>query len=97
MASITFRAKVHTMHDADGTALYAYVEVPKFKRSHCDMGAMRSHRKYGSYANSDLFLGMLDRIRRDLMQGKAYLRLDELPENVDIDTTGFLAAVSIEV
>jgi hypothetical protein len=94
---IEFKAKVQTMHDMDDTPLYDYVAVPEFKRSHVDMNAARQHAKYGSYANSDLFPGMLARIRKDLLNGRAFLRLSDLPPNVTIDTSGFLARVSIEV
>jgi hypothetical protein len=94
---ITFRTKVQTMHDMDDVPLYDYIAVPEFKRSHVDMAAARSHPKYGGYANSDLFPGMLARIRRDVLNGRAYLRLNELPGNVTVDASGFLARVTIEV
>ena len=94
---ITFRTKVQTMHDMDDTPLYDYIAVPEFKRSHVDMAAARNHPKYGGYANSDLFPGMLARIRRDVLNGRAYLRLNELPGNVTVDASGFLARVTIEV
>jgi hypothetical protein len=61
------------------------------------MSAARQHPKYGAYANSDLFAGMLARIRRDVLNGRAYLRLNELPGNVTVDASGFLACVTIEV
>lgn len=93
---IKFKAKMQTMHDMDDTPLYDYVEVPTFKRSHVDMNAARQHPTYGAYANSDLFLGMLARIRSGLLDGRAYLRLDQLPENVTV-TPGFLCTITIEV
>lgn len=93
---IKFKAKMQTMHDMDDTPLYDYIEVPTFKRSHVDMNAARQHPKYGSYANSDLFPAMLARIRRELLDGRAYLHLDQLPENVTV-TPGFLHTVTIKV
>lgn len=97
MANITFKAKVQALECAGGGLAYEYVPVPKLQRSHCDMNAFRSHPKFGSYANSDLFAGMLDRIRRDLVAGKIGLRLDMLPDNVTVDRSGFLAKVTVSV
>ncbi len=96
MTSITFKAKVRTMHDVHDTPLYEYIIVPEFKKSHCNMQAFRQHVKYGGYANSDLFAGILARIRRELLQGRAYLRLDDLPDNVTV-TEGFLYTITVEV
>jgi hypothetical protein len=94
---IEFKTKVQTMRTVDDAPLYDYVEVPVFKRSHVDMAAARNHPKYGGYANSDLFLGMLARIRRDVLSGRAFLRLSELPDNVTVDASGFLARVTVQV
>lgn len=94
---ITFKAKVQTMHTVDNTPLYDFIAVPEFKRSHVDMNAARNHPKYGGYANSDLFPSMLARIRKDVLNGRAYLRINDLPANVKVDASGFLASVTIEV
>ena len=94
---IRFRAKVQTVYNVDDTPAYQYIPVPEFKRSHVDMNAARRHPKYGSYANSDFFPGMLATIRSQLLNSSLGLRLDRLPENVTIDTSGFLANVCIEV
>jgi hypothetical protein len=94
---IEFKAKLQTMFSVDDTPLYQYVVVPEIKRTHVDMAAARQHPKFGGYANSDMFPGMLARIRRDILGGDAWLRLDRLPPNVEIDTTGFLAKVSVDV
>lgn len=95
-ATITFRAKVKTVwhaHDPDSVA-WRYVDVPALARRHCDMNAFRRHPKYGSYANSDLFPGMLARIRRDVGET---IRLDRIPASVTVDESGFLAVVVISV
>uniref|UniRef100_UPI00195314A5 hypothetical protein n=1 Tax=Klebsiella pneumoniae TaxID=573 RepID=UPI00195314A5 len=65
-------------------------------RTHCDMSAFRRHPRYRSYANSDLFPGMLARIAHEAAPN-AYLRLDRLPDNVVVDRSGFLALVTITV
>lgn len=93
---IKFKAKVQTMYDMDDAPLYDYIVVPTLTRNHVDMNAARRHPRYGAYANSDLFLGMLKRIRSELLNGGAYLRLDQLPDNVTV-TPGFLRTVTIEV
>ena len=76
----------------DNSVAYQYVDVPVLKRSHVDMNAARIHPKYGSWANSDLFVGMLARIRtRVAPQGT--IRLDAVPEGILVDTSRFLAHV----
>ena len=95
MATIQFKAKPETIYNMDGTVAYRRVKVPTLARSHCDMHAFRSHKKYGSYANSDLFPGMLKRIKAERTGG--YIRLDRVPDGVTVDVSGYLACVSFEV
>lgn len=96
MATIQFKAKIQTVYNMDDTPAYYYIHVPELDRKHCDMPAFRQHKKYGPYANSDLFKGMLKRIRSDIFQGRP-LKLNAIPEGVTVDTSGFLAVVTIEV
>ncbi len=97
MAQIVFKTKVKNRYNADGSIAYSMVDVPMLKRAHCDMGAFRSHPKFGGLTNSDMFPNVLARIRRDVFGGKDYMRIDKTPQNVTIDMTGFLAVVVIEV
>jgi len=94
MASISFKAKVETVYNIDDSVAYLRVKVPKLERKHCDMQAFRFHPKFGGIANSDLFPNALERLRRDRLGD--YVRLDKIPENVTIDTSGFLAKVSFD-
>ena len=73
--------------------------MPVLARSHCDMAAFRTHPKFGDLANSDLFPNVLSRIRRDRLVGaySDHLRLDRLPKGVTVDSSKFLAVVSIDV
>ena len=96
-ATITFKSKVSEVCNANGSPVYRYVPVPQFKRSHCDMQAFRNHPRFGGYANSDLFPGVLARIRKEIVAGGLGLRLDQLPENVQVDETGFFAKVTVTV
>ena len=96
MATIKFKAKVQEMRNADGSLAYEYLQVPEFDRKHCDMNTFRTHPKYGAYANSDLFKGVLKRIRSDVFGG-GFLKLNAAPETVSVDTSGFLAVVTFEV
>lgn len=89
-ATITFKAKL----DKE----LGLIKLPVLTRNHCDMNAFRTHPKHGSYANSDLFPAMLARIKSEVFgQGKLFLRLDSIPENVSVDTSGFLAVVTITI
>lgn len=96
MATITFKAKPQTMLNIDDTVAYRYVPVPTLARKHCDMHAFRTHPKYGTWANSDLFPGVLARIAQDTFGG-SMLKLDRIPDNVTVDESGFLAVVTITV
>ena len=95
MAKISFKAKIHTVYTVDDAVAYHCIKVPELTRKHCDMDAFRRHPKYGSYANSDLFPGMLRRIRKDKLGD--IIRLDKVPDGVTVDTSGFLAVVSVSV
>lgn len=94
-ATITFKGKVETLQYVDGTVASVRVKVPTLERRHCDMHAFRIHPRYGSYANSDLFPSMLARIKRERLG--EYIKLSAIPEGVTVDTTGFLAVVTISV
>ena len=94
MPTITFKAKPHPVYKMDGDLAYMGIKVPAIKRHHCDMPAFRSHPKYGSYANSDLFQNML---KRDLLKLgiRSELHTDCLPDCVSIEDNGFLNKVTI--
>lgn len=96
MTQIQFKAKVQKCYFSDGT-FYEYLPVPEFDRKHCDMAAFRSHPKFGGFANSDLFKGMLRHVRRDLFGNSSTLKLNDIPQGVKVDTSGFLAVVTVEV
>lgn len=94
MATITFRAKVEHIHWMDGTIQHI-IRVPKLTRHHCDMTGFRNHPKYGMYANSDLFPGMLAKIREGMTGG--IIDITHIPEGVTVDAAGFLATVTMDV
>ena len=95
MAAISFKAKVETIYNPDDSIAWRHIKVPALTRNHCDMAYFRQHPKFGSYANSDLFLGLLKRQTKHIGN---YIRLDrELPEGVTVDTSGFLARVDIQI
>ena len=96
MPNITFKAKVETTAHMDHSPAYQRVKVPKIERRHCDMDAFRKDPKFGALANSDIFPNALRRAMRDAGICE-YIRLGPLPENVEIDTSGFLAQVTIRI
>lgn len=89
-AHISFRVKPVLHEHGD-----YYINVPKLKRRHCNMSAMRSHKRLGSYANSDLFEGVLARVRRDMFGNNKGFFLSKAPEGVTVKRGGFLWDVSI--
>lgn len=96
MPNIMFKAKVETVWHMDLSPAYQRIKVPKIERRHCDMNAFRTDKKFEPYANSDLFPSLLRRAIRDAGIGE-YIRLDAVPESVEIDTSGFLAQVTIKI
>lgn len=94
---ITFKGKVRRTVYADGTLAYEYIKVPTLNGpKHCDMTAARQHPKYGALANSTLFAGQLAGIKRRYFP-KGEVRLNALPDGVNVNTDGFLAVVTVDV
>ena len=95
MARISFKAKKQDIQDLRDKTWRSSVRVPRIKKSHCDMSAFRKHKRFGSYANSDLFENMINgHIRKLIPDG--FIRLDELPPGVEV-FAGFLVTVNIEI
>ena len=96
MSKIQFNAKVENIYDGDLVS-YRRIKIPELTRHHCDMQSFRQHPKYGGFANSDLFPGVLRRIKGTVFNGREFIRLDAVPSGVTVDSTGFLANVSFEI
>lgn len=96
MAKIIFKTKLIKVYNVDDSFAFTQINVPKFSRSHLDMNEFRSHPKYGPFANSSLFESILVRIRKEVAPN-GWLKLENLPETIKVDTNGFLAIVTIEV
>lgn len=96
MATITFKAKCRAVYNMDDTVAFHIIDVPKLTRAHCDMPAFRKHPKYSGLVNSDLFPNVLSHIKRDVAP-HGWIKLEAPPASVQIDTSGFLAVVTIEV
>jgi hypothetical protein len=94
MPRVTFKAKPYTITNVDGSNERRAVDVPTLTRKHCDMSAFRAHAKFGPYANSDLFLSILRRVREGF---GSRIYVDSPPKGVDVDASGFLAVVSFDI
>lgn len=96
---IEFRGKVEPVYNHDNSLAYELIRCPVFATRHCDMQAFRFSKRYGGIANSTLFPAALARIRRDLgiKDYSPWFRLDQLPEGVTVDRSGFLAKVTVAV
>jgi len=95
MATIQFRAKLEQVYTMEDEPAFQQIKVPELARKHCDMAAFRTHPRFGGLANSDLFPGILARIRREKLGD--YIRLDRVPDGVQVDDSGFLAVVRVDV
>ena len=101
---IVFRGKVQECRYSDGTLAARYVRVPNLERRHVeDMADARKSRRFGGYANSDMFPSMIRRAAeaagcRDYGNGTMRIDLHKpVPESIRVDESGFLATVTIDV
>ncbi len=100
--TIEFRGKPVENHYTDGSLASRRIRVPKLERRHVDMASARSSRKYGGYANSDMFPSMINRAAElagcKRIGDALYIDLlQPLPAGVAVDESGFLASVRIDV
>lgn len=96
MPQVRFKAKVQRLHNMDGTLAYEYVKVPALNRRHADMHAFRTHPRYGPLSNSDMFPSVLAHAAKAVAP-RGIIRLDDVPDGVTVDTSGYLAVVTIEL
>ncbi len=94
MPNIKFKAKVTPFYNPDGTANSERIKVPAIKPSHCDMRAFRQHARFGPMANSEFFPGIIKKALKSAGINE-WLKLTDLPAAVSVDTSGFLARVTI--
>lgn len=97
MAAITFKTKLIPLLDDNGKEIDKLLKVPELSHNHCDMVAFRQHPKFGIFANSDLFPNALARIRCDILGRRQFLKLSDLPPNITVNASGFLAVVTVDV
>lgn len=90
---VTFKAKPEKIWYGEIPRLR--VKVPALARSHCDMNAMRSSRRFGGYANSDLFAALLARAVAAIVPSGKIWADEPLPAGVTLDTSGFLWRVTV--
>lgn len=91
---ITFKTKPFKLyrHEDDGFDM-AIDFKKRVKKSDCSMKPI-DH----TYYNSDMFEGILNReYKRIIGEHKTWARLDQLPDGVTVDTTKFLAVVTIQL
>lgn len=97
MLKIAFKAKIKYIDNPNNSSSKAYIAVPTFTANHCNMGAFRQSKRFGAYANSNLFPAVLARLRGDLFGVRMIIKLSDLPNCVTVDTSKFLAVVTITV
>jgi hypothetical protein len=92
---ISFRAKVEHL---DGERWR--VKFPRFTASHIRLDVLRKSPVWGSLANSSLLAGALDRAARKAIgcsRDAAYIYSDRLTPAVQVDTSKFLAVVTVDI
>lgn len=88
-AILTYKTKVKQFADNGGQ----YIDYKKsYSRRECNL---KPHEH--AYYNSDLFPSMLNRAARAAQQNKEWCRLEDLPECITLDTSKFLAVVTVRV
>ena len=91
--TISYKVKPFTLHEHDNTTSQAIDFKRVLSRKDCSMKPC-DH----TYYNSDLFPAMLNRAYRQIIgEYRTWARLSELPEGVSVDTSKFLAVVTIKL
>lgn len=91
--AIVFKTKPYEVKQSDGTKRLAIDWKKKLQRTDC---TLRAHEH--PYYNSDLFVLMLNRAYRAIIGHYAsWCYLNELPEGVTVDTSKFMAVVTIKL
>ena len=89
---VSFKTKIRQIENADGSKS-DYVEYKRqVARTDCNL---RPHEH--TYYNSDLFLPMLNAAYKKVIQNKAWVKLSDLPPEVNIDKSDFLAEVTVKL
>lgn len=89
---VQFKTKVKKMHQADDT-VREYVEYKrKLVRTDCNLRP-QDH----AYFNCDMFPSMLNRAYEDVTNRREWVYLDSLPDGVTVDTSKFLAVVTVKL
>lgn len=92
---IVFKTKFKPVRYVDGSRAHEGASLPKQLSPYADKDAFRRSRRFGSYANSDLFESLLQREMKRLGV-PGYLKLGQLPECVTVET-GFMSTVTIHI
>lgn len=90
MAVIKFKGKIKKIQDKE------FIKIPELTRAHCDMQAFRIHKIYGWASNSELFLSVLKRIKKEVFGESRFLDINNLPENIKV-IKGFLTTIIIDI
>lgn len=73
-----------------------YYRIPKIKHTHCDMPAFRTSAKFGGWANSDMFLLLIERELRAIHMTGEVLPVT-FPDCVTIEKGRLLDTITIEL
>lgn len=88
-ALISYKTKVKSFANNEGDYIDYKVNITK---SDCNL---KPHQH--DYYNCDMFNSMLKRATLTAQNNKTWCRLSDLPENVKIDTSKFMAIVTIQI
>lgn len=86
---VTFKAKADAGH----------IRLPTLARRHCDLHAFRMSRRFGMYANSDMFPSMLNRAVQEAARAGGMVNFIDAatpPPGFTV-TPGFLHTVTVEL
>lgn len=93
MHAIQYKTKVRQVHVDDHGTLAPYIDFKrKLTRHDCNLKPC-DH----AYYNSDLFPAILNGYYQKIVKSKDWSLLSQLPEGVSVDTSKFLAVVTIEL
>ncbi len=99
MLQVKWKAKAYPGAIFSGEAERPFVPVKKSlsRNDVVDLGAFRTHPRWGGFANSDLASGIVRRLVKGRIGNRTFIDTANLPEGVEVDLSGFLATVTVNV
>ena len=99
MLQVRWKAKAYQGAVFSGEQPRPFVPVKKTlgRNDVTSLHEFRTHPKWGAYANSDLAGGIIRRLVKERIGNRTFIDTENVPDGVEVDLSGFLAAVTLDL